>query len=221
MILKQCRECRQKYPGNLKDPFNLCPEHNIKENRERMISSFKRTRSINVDHYDVWNDDYKYGNGNIERACRVCGGRMLNKNGRASHHKRYCHRPCGYGDLLIGKGQDCLERNFERHEVYITLTRFELYLNTKHRSHYSSFRPTSGQCCEKCMKVLSYGQMEIHHLFPVCMVDESNYQLIWDQDNLQVLCHDCHAKAEGHKLFRVKKTPKIDQKYKKLEYWLK
>lgn len=220
MILKQCRECRKKYPGKLKDPFNLCPEHNTEKNRSWIVSIFKRNRQINVDHYDVWNDDYQYKNGNLERACRVCGGRMLKKDGKPSHHKRYCHHPCGYGDLSISRGQDCHTRNFERHEVYITLTKFEKF------NKPWEFGSSGGHCCEKCLKLLSYDEIEVHHLVPVCMVDETNYYLIWDQNNLQILCHKCHAKAEEHKLFRVKQTPKEKverkySKYKKLEQWLK
>lgn len=212
MILKRCNRCRTFYPGQLQDPFNLCPIHNTTENRKRLVNGFKRTRSISINHFDVWDDSLPVKKGlqfKWERVCRVCGKRILNKTGKHSYYKRYCSHHRG-SEIFFNFGSaryDKIHKVREENETLICLTYLETW-----QSGYCN--PKAYVNCEKCGKLLriwSSGEVEVHHIIPVTLLDESNFHLMWDLDNLQVLCHTCHKDAPEHNLFR---PPKIEKPIK-------
>lgn len=238
MILKECSShyCEKKYPGKLKDPINLCPEHNTNENRDKLIQKFKKLRYIPIDNFDVWDDQYKHKWYKIERVCRICGSRLLSK-GKYNNNKRYCSPKTCKGDEVWFSFNSSkwkkMDENQEKYQVTIRLQFLEIFheiLESYLKYHEMKGSFFSGYdklfekkvndyvCCGRCGKLLEKWkhEIEVHHVEPVSILDESNFWLIWELSNLVVLCHECHKKAPEHAKFRPEKKEKPKIKYRSL-----
>lgn len=218
LILKFCRLCfregkKELYPGELGDPINLCPYHRTKENIRDIIRIFIRTRSISIDHFDVWDSNYPIKDFyRYERVCRVCGKRLLKKNGKYSHFLRQ-HPKCNifkYNNNWESTRFNLLLDQRKKHECLINLTALDSYYKDSIERWYvlkDNYQLSYLNYCECCNKVIS--NPEVHHIQPVCTLNESNYNLIWEESNLMILCHECHAKADSHKKIHSKKIQEI------------
>ena len=113
---KQCRnwKCKDRYfPAEFLSLQVYCL--NTKECRERNIAFMKRiksSRSISLRVFDMYDLDLPLiitdMNGKekvigYERVCRICGNRLLRKNGAYSHSLRYCKEHKGWGFKLYEK----------------------------------------------------------------------------------------------------------------------
>lgn len=219
MIVKKCYVCHKYYPGKLKDPITLCPKHNISEHQKYLVNHFKKSRGIPIHYFDVWNNDYVCANGSLERVCRICGKRLLRKDGKYSHVRRHCCNPEELLSFYFNSARyDYLEELHSRQTAQIALQYIDS-IYTEDQWYWLRSSSLRGYiCCEVCGKLV--GSPELHHKIPVSILDETNYHLIWDPSNFQALCHDCHAKAPGHKLFRQTKPQEIEKKYQTLDNFL-
>jgi 5-methylcytosine-specific restriction endonuclease McrA len=109
-------------------------------------------------------DLYVDNNGHEEEVCRNCGNFLRTKKGKYSPRKRYCSVKCS--------------DEFQRNYTFDWSTRQWQY---KHQ--------LAEKKCELCGKS---GELQVHHKIPVINLNETNFQLCWDFQNLIALCHQCH-----------------------------
>lgn len=220
-IIKRCYErgCIENFPAkpNSFTPEDIfCEKHQDKW--EWLIKRAVNSRHVNVNVYDVWDEDRPidskggtnpmniYG---YERVCRICGGPLLTKKGKYFHTRRYC-KDCDYFM------HECLNWGSVRaHYVNNMICSLIIRRGTctlmdgiERKSRHKHYVPL----CELCFKPTH--NIEVHHKIPVHTLDISNYKLVWDIENLIGLCHDCHRKQD-HQLGRRKEI--VTVKYRRLE----
>lgn len=223
---RDIRECF--FEGKLQDPIDLCIKHNTPENRTKLIQKFIHSRFIPIEQFDVWDGQYQHEHlyYKYERVCRICGKRLIDSKGKYNGHKRYCNSKTCHASIIYKSWNDIkftfLHALKQRNEA----THCLLYLDqiSEERDFLKNVHYIRNYiCCENCRKLVR--NIEIHHKVPVCTLDESNYYLIWEESNLIALCHECHAKAESHNLFRKKSKEekrqplldKLQSKYKNFQ----
>lgn len=230
---KQCHSCGDFFKSDLLSFYTYCSKPECKKKAEHRLQSIKKRRMINMDYFDIYDLDLVhkiYENGNIvyERVCRFCGSRLLNKNGKYSHHKRYCNkRECNGYDLFDQFDVATIVKNYARKirddnldiikKMVKDIIPEEAYKEKKTYWYdpLARYNPERFTICELCGKLLrifeSYSYYhknnievcEIHHKIPVHTLTWDNIHLIWDINNLICLCTECHNKQD-HKLKKVK-----------------
>ena len=228
---KKCRNCGDFFSIEKTAVIKFfCNKEECQKSIRRNIflNRIKKARGITMDHFDIFDLDlptesyHKY-----ERVCRVCGARLIKKNGEHSFHKRYCNKCTGnsiwakYDIEMITKGyaRKIRDQNFEIIKKLVKeIIPKEVYKEKKRLFYnpFTRYRPELFTLCEKCGKLLRIYQdynyyskntvegCNIHHKIPVHTLDWDNIYLIWDEDNLICLCQDCHNRQD-HKLKKIKK----------------
>lgn len=232
VILKKCFNCKEYFPSKLKDYVPYCPKC-LPHREEYMIGHFKSTRNIPIFYFDVFDSDYPLDYGGYERVCRICGSRLLKKDGKYNWRRRHCKKHAGiYSPLYIyvwdATRSSFLSDNIEKNWIRIILTGMDQGIEKIIWSYkgYDDNQPERIYCsyniCEKCGKLTR--APEVHHRIPVHTLTKDNFKLIWDKSNLMCLCHKCHrgmdhklkwTKEEKEKIFQRKYS-----KYKKLDEFL-
>lgn len=159
-----------------------------------------------MDRFDVFDTDFIASKGSYykyKRVCRICGGELLDKNGKYSYRKRYCNKKCSASEIWFS-WQD---------------KRWK-YIESKIKEENSLDKDP--YYCELCNKHLNYYKIEVHHKIPVHTLTFEQLYLIWDFDNLIMLCHECHTKQD-HKLKHGPIKPSIynEKKWKKITDFFK
>ena len=194
-----------------------CPKC-FPENEEWMVYNFKKTRDIPLSHFDIFDTDYpikKHYWESYERVCRICGSRLLQKNGTYNRQRRYCKKHIGnhyYEYNWNAVRYSFINKFIRKHRIYITMRMLDEIHYSKWNSQYLY--------CEKCHEILHISAIEVHHKIPVHVLTVNNYLLIWDLSNLQILCKKCHNNTD-HLLKqtdeekKLKKAQLLEYKYRK------
>lgn len=216
MIIKRCFSCDKWFKAKLLSYQPYCPICRKKYWKDS-IENIKKARSIlarNMDVYDTkyWIEKYK----RYERVCRVCGARLLKKNGEHSTYKRYCskHHYFDFNTDWTFSRHQFLENFQDKNQVLIILTAMDKGYENIVRFHRDGTYNFNYYICEKCFKPITFGDIEVHHKIPVHKLTEKNIYLIWDESNFQCLCHECHRKIDHG----LKRRPKKIEK-KKYFFW--
>lgn len=227
MIVKKCSSCQNWFPSELKSHIHYCVSC-FPSKKDSILEGLKKSRFIDTSNFDVWDDSFPYEKSiyGIERVCRVCGCRLLRKNGTYSSTRRQCNKHTGI--YLAGK----FTWNWVRFE-YIKLFRkkHEVEISCRYLDEKGEFRYSSRNyfLCEDCGILVYSDNIEVHHIVPVHTLTWENRYLIWDFANLKILCIPCHKKVD-HQLKKkpvvIKKTKQelLEEKYqnyKKITSFLK
>jgi hypothetical protein len=185
-----------------------------------MVNIIKSSRNILAEYFDVFDTDYPLENYShkYERVCRVCGVRLLKKDGKYSWQKRQCKKHAGdYAAILKYNWSyirnEIIEDNIEKNWIAIILTGMDQGIDVVIRSYGDQNVYCNYSMCEKCGSLTR--TPEVHHITPVHTLTKKNLFLIWDKSNLICLCHTCHTKINHH-FQRRPKTPA-----EKHERWIK
>ena len=192
----------------------------------------KKSRNISADFFDIWDNEFPTERSiyKMERVCRVCGSRLLNKDGKYSSKRRHCSDHANwynFGEYYWNAVRDqFLDHNQGLHAVEILLTLVDrLYDGVK----VPSSQVMSFAKCELCGDI---ALCEIHHKIPVHTLDPTNIKLIWDTNNLICLCRKCHNAQDHHfglspeeKLRRIAKKQQLsveafEKQYRKLDIFM-
>lgn len=182
MIVKKCCICKKYFPAKLKSYIDYCPKC-FEHHKNSFVDSIKHSRSISVDRFDVFDKDYPTLKSwyRYERVCRICGKRLLTKKKKYAYRRRYRSRKCSTSEIFFNWGDTRWKYIESKREGDLTLK------------------------CELCKKEIKHHQVEVHHKKPVHTLNYEQLYMIWDFDNLIMLCHECHMKQD-HK--RKKKITK-------------
>lgn len=226
--MKKCRNCGEFFPSRPLSFEFYCHKEECQYNsltrEKRMdykIERIKQTRSISLDHFDLYDLDRPiYHNNKIidyERVCRVCGAPLRKRDGIYSIHMRYCHKTSSCNGYHLS----CLV-NWK----YIS-KEYAKSIRDKHINQIKTFAEKKRinkvdpaikdqllynfTICENCGKICfinalglywikrwnlphlrEINAIQIHHIKPVHMLTKDNIYLIWDKRNLKALCPECH-----------------------------
>lgn len=179
---------------------------------ECLINSIKMSRHISTAYFDLYDLDrprtYHPKTGVVidyERVCRVCGGRLINKDGKYSPYRRYCNNcdknalwrkynwgatKLDYANKVQEEQQDQIEPIKEKYPERL----YDLIILCE----------TCGNPCTIYQYIIPTLQViNIHHKIPVHTLDLEHLHLIWDFSNLIALCPECHKKQD-HQLSKLK-----------------
>ena len=210
LIVKRCIaiNCKKYFPSKLGDHIPYCPECYPYE-KEYMVDKIKSTRNIPIFYFDVFDSDYPMGEFcqyKYERVCRLCGARLLlKKNGKYGQQMRFCQKHSGDQSLNSQYLWNVVRYDYiselqAKHQTFIILTAMDQGFNPN-PSIWNGRIHLRYCFCEKCNKLVSWGEIEVHHEIPVHTLTKNNFYLIWDKSNLICLCHGCHSGMD-HKLKR-------------------
>ena len=220
---KRCvrSHCRDYFPAKPLEFKFFCDKKECQEYFTKYhFYSMKSSRHISAAYFDLFDFDRPIltDGGKVigyERVCRICGGPLLKKDGKYSHHKRYCNEHNGselwtkynwgvvskdYAIKIREENQDLIRQKFNEQIQ-------EAYQNYKKIPKWVK-ETTNLTICEVCGKLCQiYSQtflynnlglktINIHHKIPVHTLTNENFHLIWDESNLIALCEDCHHKQD-------------------------
>ena len=221
---RNCMRCGEFFPV---EPLELkffcnkegCPQKYYFTPRIH-LERIKRTRFIPTDYLDLYDLDRPIltDKGKVisyERVCRICGGPLLNKDGKYSYHRRYCSEHTGY-ELWAKYNWGIVSKNYgfelqenQRDKITIILKR----IPTKLQNSVSLCELCGKPCLiyeYYCRHKYEIDAINIHHKIPVHTLNWDNIRLIWDFSNLVALCPECHNKQD-HQL-KTKVDPYINFK---------
>lgn len=189
---RKCVRCIKLVKGNpLGTEIHLCDDH--KGDKLYVVNRILQERYIKIDFFRVYDETRK-------QLCIICG---KERKGRTF----------------------CKDHDSGDYEININL-KFNCSVIADHILY------KRGEKCQICglkqerAKEWSYHQgynlyrLEVHHIIPIHKLDETNWLLCFNLNNLIVLCEKCH------KLIHSKNTAKLDylpqskiKKYKSLLEW--
>jgi 5-methylcytosine-specific restriction endonuclease McrA len=239
-LQKKCRSyhCHEYFPAKPLEFKFFCDKEECKERSWYGFQTIKQNRHIPANYFDIYDLDrpIKYNDKIVgyERVCRVCGAPLLKKDGKYSHHKRYCNEHNGdalwtkYNWGYVSKDYAIKIRE-ENQELICQKFKEQIEKENKLYKEIPEWvkKTTNLTICEECGKLcqiysqpflrngLGLNTINIHHKIPVHKLERDNFHLIWDYTNLIALCEDCHHKQD-HQL----KT-KVDPYIKNYQFYLK
>jgi endogenous inhibitor of DNA gyrase (YacG/DUF329 family) len=171
MIFQKCLYCYALVPSF---PFNmgaLCPK--CRDQWHLVVARWKIARNIPIDVFDLWDE-------NRMRLCRGCGKPTFRKDGKRAKLK-FCSKEC-------------------RNRVVDVWRQYQWKYAIAEKIRLSPKMPTNDRLvqCETCLKFIHYRKVEIHHVEPVNILTEKNFELVWDITNLKILCVACHKHSPDH-----------------------
>lgn len=195
-----------------------CPNPECQKGFRAIASGIRSRRSVNADMFDVWDTDLPYL-GRYERVCRVCGKRLLKKNGDYSPQKRHCDIHSGQSPIpKMASWGVCVA------EFIHFVAKKQMDLSARVKEVFQSIEVDEGAflLCEKCNRLcktqhnipfycftedklpfkkafFSLPLINIHHKKPVHTLSLTEMGLIWDFDNLIALCEPCHKDMHKRK----------------------
>jgi len=232
---KRCRNCNAYFPSKPMSLELYCDKKACQEHWYHTIEIIKSMRGIYMNYFDIYDLDRPITSRNgkslgYEHVCRECGKPLKNKDGKYSSHRRYCSEHDGF-ELFEKYNWSAVSKNYarkirdENHE-YI----FEKIIEKYGLNYFNLEEMNNFTVCEDCKKLcqiyeLSYYKdkfkdfpiLNVHHIKPVHTLTEENLSLIWDFNNLIVLCPECHKK-QPHFLKNKKKDPFLQ--FKKITSFL-
>lgn len=207
--------CHEFFPSTINNWKCHCEKESCKKAFQTIVMRIKKSRNMNAEYFDVYDDQYPINYGKFktyERVCRVCGKRLLNKDGKYMQMRRYCSDHNGnIGRLLYNWNSvqyRALRHNREEIENKDMIESWKRNFDLENKLHFHQFN-----VCDNCgclCRSDGYWQMnkeyaklpgcEVHHIKPVYTLTEDNLNLIFDLTNLQVLCLDCHNLTKKRKV---------------------
>lgn len=200
------------FPAALRTWNRYCPAH--QSERVKDVSTIVCKRIIPVDWFDVFDKDGYH-------VCRSCGAELLTKKGKHCAAQRWCRRTdpehrawvsetiwnwaSVRDDYVFTLAKNQVELIRAKHAGMIE--KEELKLNDGRKNGGSLvFWEWNGLTvikCEKCGELATIDaswhsqlpQAQVHHVEPVCLVNETNVMSIFDKKNLICLCLKCHGQS--------------------------
>lgn len=236
---RKCNSCGEFFPVEPMEFKFFCDKEECEKKWKYGFYNIKSTRNISLNFFDIYDLDRPIltDKGKViryERACRVCGNPLLNKDGKYSYHRRYCSEHNGY-ELWVkynwGLVSKSYARKISRQKINkrVISKQFieklqDLAIKSLYKEHPKRLQRDLNNLtvCEECKKIcfiysdnwfrspLGVEVINIHHKIPVHTLTEENFHLIWDESNLMALCSDCHNKQD-HQL-KTKVDPYINFK---------
>lgn len=224
---KRCRnyQCHVYFPAKPLEFKFFCDKEACRKSAWFGFQTIKQNRHIPANYFDIFDLDrpIKYNDriGGYERVCRICGAPLFNKNGKYSHHKRYCNEHNGdalwaqynwgkvsegYAIKIREKNWDLIKQKFNEQIQKHYTTYKEIPKWVKEKNCNLTMCEECGKLCQITSQTFLYNRLKIkvinvHHKIPVHKLDRDNLHLIWDYTNLIALCEDCHHKQD-HQLKR-------------------
>lgn len=199
-IYAKCNICMKLVPSFPLNMRHLCPEHNSNRYWKMAVDNWLLMRNVPIDVFNLYDE-------NRHRLCRGCGKPVFCKDGKRS-------------GMVWHNSVECRSRVLEAYFSMQWKNCVNLILNN------SLEFPLRGSWvqCEGCGQFFHYEKIQIHHLEPVSILDETNFELCWDPQNLVRLCRKCHSHAEGHqKIYaarRVATHAREAKQFRKLDTFL-
>jgi len=221
-LQKKCLRyhCHEYFPAKPLEFKFFCDKTECQEYfNQYHFYSIKSSRHIPANYFDLYDLDRPIEHNDkiigYERACRICGAPLLKKDGKYSHHKRYCNEH--NGDTLWAQyNWGYVSKNYarkvsEQNKEIISKQFIERLQNHTIKAYYNENPERIKRdlrnltICEECKKIcsiytdywrsyslLNLDVVNIHHILPVHKITTENLHLIWDYSNLKALCEDCH-----------------------------
>lgn len=190
---RKCAVCRKIVPGKpLGTEIHLCDAH--KGNKSYVVSRILSERYIKIDFFRVYDETRK-------QLCIICGKEKKGRTFCEDHDsgdyevdinlKFSCSVIAGH--ILYKRGEKCQICGLKQE-------RSGKYDQYYYQSGYNKYR------------------FEVYHIIPIHKLDESNWELCFNHNNLIILCEKCH------KLIHSKELPELQyvlkpKKYKSVEDW--
>lgn len=209
---KRCPDCgvyTEGIPGQLN---NYCPAH-----IDKFQITLKRglnARFISISEFDLYEKD----GDRYYRVCRYCGGSLLTKTGK--HHKSAvrCRGKHQFPAIELpyydwGSVSFTYLRKMETSQQYRKVGAICQQLKSLNTHPTVSvwpdykYRFQNYYFCEECGELVDRHDIEIHHKIPVALLDETNWQLCFDPNNLIGLCKSCHHTKHGEIWEARRKNP--------------
>ncbi len=192
---RKCMRCIKLVPGKpLGTEIHLCENH--KEDKSYAVSRILSERYIKIDFFRVYDENRK-------QLCLICGKERVGRT-------------------------FCADHNSMDYEIEVNL-KFNCSVIADHILYKEN---ETCQICglkqERSDRYDQYGyqrgyyryRFEVHHIIPVHKLDETNWELCFNHNNLLLLCEKCH------KLIHSKTKPELDylapskiKKYKSITDW--
>jgi hypothetical protein len=225
LIYKKCPTCHLLFP-TLPWWINCyCAKHQA--DFKFMLKMWIQARNLPIHVFDVFDQKGHH-------VCRNCGGSLLRKDGKYSSVKRYDKPYCSQmGDEIFGHYS---WTNVSNHYIY------ELWGKQCKDPVLGEAVKGGLMICEECHALCKakddcwndnenhYPTYALHHKVPVYFINETNWELVWDTENLICLCADCHKtkhdaiweqKSEEMKGYNRRQTEKFWKSFAKLDTFIK
>jgi 5-methylcytosine-specific restriction endonuclease McrA len=188
---QKCLICGDKFkPEILPNWFRFCSKPDcVEKGREKVLNNVKQLRYIPTSFFDLYRDRIlEKGNTWHYPACANCGIALEKANGQPPMIRKTCP-----------KCPSLFELNH--------------WWNLISEAFYNSKKGEDGFArCEQCgvKDDKKYMRFAVHHKKPIYSLTFDEIGLIWDKNNLILLCPDCHGKAhkEYNKKQKIKKKRK-------------
>jgi len=238
-LQKKCKSCGKYFPGELLSIEIFCPEcvkdSSVIDKVRFYIIRLKKSRSVPLDVFDIYDLERTYKDYGYERVCRICGNPLRKKDGTYSYHMCYCRKHIGHGYILYTKFNwgSCSKAYIEKVQFKnrkIIRKKLEEINIPKDLSRLVVICEECNELCQKTdLYYFSFNReykdilktlpiINVHHIIPVHTLDKSNIMLIWDFKNLICLCLKCHHNK--HKSKKAEKIILISRQHKTLDQFI-
>lgn len=197
--------------------------------------NYKKTRCIYSEYFDIFDLDRPITSKNgislgYEHVCRECGKPLKNKDGKHAFYRRYCKEHNGF-ELFEKYNWSAVSKKYARKvrdENYKFI--WEKIIEKYGKNNFNFDEMNNFTICEECKRLCQiydlyyykdkfkdFSILNVHHIKPVHTLTRKNINLIWDFDNLIVLCPECHKK-QPHFFRKEAKDPFLQ--FKKITSFL-
>lgn len=220
VIGKYCIECKEFFPATVGSYISCCSKPACQTRWAMIVEHIKHSRNIDAKYFDLWDSDLirvvngKDYPGHFERVCRICGTRLLKKDGTYNAYRRQCeaHTDAMFDyywpsvrDQFLFENQKIHKEEIAAFFVERTKTTFKQPLRWEVENY---------AYCEGCSQI---GICDVHHNHPVHTLTKDNIGLIWDPKNLKCLCKTCHNRQDHQLTWKAKLPIPEMPKYKVLD----